>query len=187
MRFPPSLTLLALLALAFNVCPAEEAMLHLPARSRPISAQSTSQPTEQILDWNARKTALVICDMWDTHTCPNAASRVGELAPKVNEFAKVLRARGVFIIHCPSDTMAFYKEHPGRKLAQDAPKSEPPVPLQRWCYLDTAAEAIVRLPGKKGIPIHGLANTRPSRLPMAMPSPRAPKRTISCSSGGLKT
>ncbi len=116
-------------------------MLHLPARSRTISAQGAGEPISQTLDWNARKTALVICDMWDTHTCPNAASRVGELAPHVNELAKALRARGVFIIHCPSDTMGFYKDHPGRKLAQDAPKAEPPVPLQRWCYIDTSAEA----------------------------------------------
>ncbi len=117
-----------------------EDVLHLPARSRTETAEQF-QPVEQTLDWDAHKTALVICDMWDTHTCPNAASRVGELAPRVNEFAKAARAKGVLIIHCPSDTMAFYKDHPGRKLAQDAPKVTPPVPLLRWCYVEPGAEA----------------------------------------------
>jgi nicotinamidase-related amidase len=122
---------------------ADDSVLQLPARSRPETAAGSGQfqALEQTLDWDARKTALVICDMWDAHTCPNAAARVGELAPRVNDFAKAARARGVFIIHCPSDTMAFYKDHPGRKLAQEAPKVTPPVPLQRWCYVDPAAEA----------------------------------------------
>ncbi|MBX3451560.1 MAG: hypothetical protein KF777_18510, partial [Planctomycetaceae bacterium] len=28
--------------------------------------------------WDAKKTAIVVCDMWDTHTCPNSARRVAE-------------------------------------------------------------------------------------------------------------
>jgi hypothetical protein len=36
--------------------------------------------------------------------------------------------------------MNYYKDHPGRKLAQSAPKVETAVPLQRWCKLDTAKE-----------------------------------------------
>jgi nicotinamidase-related amidase len=79
---------------------------------------------------------VVICDMWDHHWCKSAEARVGELAPRVNEFVSVLRDRGVLVIHCPSDTMNFYKDHPGRRLAQAAPKVVTPIPLQRWCSRD---------------------------------------------------
>jgi hypothetical protein len=79
--------------------------------------------------------------MWDAHTCPNAAARVGEMAPRVNDFAKAARNRGVLIFHCPSNTMDFYKDYPGRKLAQSAPPVAPLVPLQKWCYVDLTREA----------------------------------------------
>src|SRR6187455_1240226 len=72
---------------------------------------------EEQRSWDPTKTALVICDMWDTHTCPNAAARVGEIAPRVDAVAKALRAKGSLIIHCPSDTMKFYEGTPQRKMA----------------------------------------------------------------------
>ena len=92
----------------------------LHARSR---ASSTNDPragriTEKEIQWDAARTAVVICDMWDRHHCPDATERVGELVPRMNEVLKAARAKGVFIIHCPSDTMDVYQDHPGRKLAQ---------------------------------------------------------------------
>lgn len=93
------------------------------------------------MSWDSARTAIVLCDMWDTHTCPSAAARVAEMAPRMNQVVKAARARGVFIIHCPSGTMGFYKDTPQRKLAQAAPPVEPRVPLQRWCKIDLAAEA----------------------------------------------
>src|SRR5437868_6015215 len=63
------------------------------------------------------ETALVICDMWDKHWCKSATARVAELAPHINDLASALRAKGVLIIHCPSDTMDYYRDFPGRKLA----------------------------------------------------------------------
>ena len=93
-------------------------------------------PTE----WLPEKTAVVICDMWDKHWCPNATSRVAEMAPRMNEVVKVARARGALIIHCPSDTMDFYKGTPQRKLAQSAPAVETRRPLERWCRIDPAKE-----------------------------------------------
>jgi nicotinamidase-related amidase len=117
--------------------------LQLPARERHETApgSGTFQPAERTLTWEPTKTALIICDMWDHHTCPNSEARVGELAPRVNDFVKAARAKGVFIIHCPSDTMGFYADHPGRKLAQAAPKAASPVPLERWCRIMPTAEA----------------------------------------------
>lgn len=91
--------------------------------------------------WDAKKTAVVICDMWDKHWCKMATERVGQMAPRVNDFVKSARQRGSLIIHCPSDTLDFYKDTPQRKLAQSAPQVEPKSPLQRWCRIDLAKEA----------------------------------------------
>src|SRR5579862_9787848 len=52
--------------------------------------------------WNPKQTAVVICDMWDKHWCPNSTIRVAEMAPRMNEVVKAARSRGAFIIHCPS-------------------------------------------------------------------------------------
>jgi nicotinamidase-related amidase/type 1 glutamine amidotransferase len=86
--------------------------------------------------WDAAKTAVVICDMWDKHWCPGATARVAEMAPRMNQVVAEARRRGALIIHCPSDTMDFYKDTPQRKLAQSAPRVEPRVPLLGWCPLD---------------------------------------------------
>lgn len=91
-------------------------------------------------NWDPKQTAIVICDMWDKHWCPNSTLRVAEMAPRMNEVVKAARARGVFVIHCPSDTMDFYKDTPQRKLAQAAPAVETKRPLERWCRLDPTKE-----------------------------------------------
>lgn len=93
------------------------------------------------VQWDARKTAVVVCDMWDKHWCPSATRRVAEMAPRMNEVLKAARSHGALIIHCPSGTLDFYKDTPARKLAQQAPKVEAKVPLQNWCRLDPNSEA----------------------------------------------
>jgi nicotinamidase-related amidase len=130
----------------------EAATFHFSARERVATAPGSAEfrEVEKTLDWNPRQTALVICDMWDAHTCPNSAARVGEMAPRVNDFAKAARKAGALIIHCPSDTMAFYQDHPGRKLAQSAPAATPPMPLQRWCRLDPEREAALPIDDSDG-------------------------------------
>lgn len=135
MRFLP----FAVLLLAPALLRAEP--LQLAARERHETTPGTFGAAERKLTWEPAKTALIICDMWDHHTCPNSEARVGEMATRTNEFVKAARAKGVFIIHCPSDTMAFYADHPGRKLAQSAPKAASKVPLERWCRVDVTAEA----------------------------------------------
>ncbi|MEO6035644.1 MAG: ThuA domain-containing protein, partial [Verrucomicrobiota bacterium] len=70
----------------------------------------------------------------------DATARVGEMAPRMNEVIKEARRRGILIIHCPSETMDFYKDHPGRRLAQSAPKVETRIPLQGWCSLNGVKE-----------------------------------------------
>src|SRR5450432_1761292 len=107
-----------------------------------VSSAATTQPSSDLklefrrlatiepTTWDPRKTAVVICDMWNDHWCKAAAGRVAEMAPRMNDTISALRDRGVLIIHCPSDTMKYYADHPGRKLAQAAPKVETKIPLQ---------------------------------------------------------
>lgn len=77
----------------------------------------------------SRRTALIICDMWDKHWSEGATSRVVALAPQINEVAHQLRAAGALIIHAPSDTLEFYRDHPARTRLADLPPTDPPQPL----------------------------------------------------------
>lgn len=137
------LLLAAVLSVASSVGLATDSKLELHARSRVESTLGSGEfrLEEKTLEWDAAKTAIVICDMWDRHWCKGATGRVGEMAPRMNEVIKAARQRGVFIIHCPSDTINFYKDTPQRRLAQAAPKATPKVPLEGWCQLDPKHEA----------------------------------------------
>ena len=86
------------------------------------------EETQQILHEDL---AIIICDVWNTHSCISAAQRVDEMAPYMNEVIKAARDKGVLIIHAPSDCMEYYKDTPQRKLAQDAPYAKPPVECKR--------------------------------------------------------
>ena len=76
------------------------------------------------------KTAVVICDMWDDHWCKSAAERCGKLAKEAAPVVVAARRAGMTIIHCPSDTMDYYKESKARQRAKDAKKIEPPKPKE---------------------------------------------------------
>ncbi len=76
--------------------------------------------TEKVLP--ARETAIIICDMWDKHWSRGASERVDRMVPRMNEVVKAARAKGVTIVHCPSDTIAFYQDAPARKRVLDAPR-----------------------------------------------------------------
>ena len=91
--------------------------------------------------WDPKRSAIIVCDMWDRHHCPTAEQRVVELCPRMNEVLESCRKRGILIIHAPSSCMEAYKEHPGRKLAQTAPTAkELPVDIAKWCYKIPAEE-----------------------------------------------
>jgi nicotinamidase-related amidase len=75
---------------------------------------------------NPAKTAVVVCDMWDDHWCKSAATRCAALAKQAEPVLKACRDSGMTIVHCPSDTMPFYKDHPARKRVALVKKAEPP-------------------------------------------------------------
>lgn len=102
---------------------------------------------EETVEWDPKKTVLIICDMWDDHWCKGAAARVGELADPMNRLVHRAREQGVFIIHAPSTCVDFYAETPQRVRAQQAPFAEPPVALSqatrwgtKWCWPDEQRE-----------------------------------------------
>lgn len=136
--FPAVLALLASLATPLHAAPLE---LHTRQRTRTGSGTDDWQAVEGAVRWDGAHTAVVVCDMWDRHHCPDATERVGEMAPRMDAMLREARRRGCLVIHCPSDTMDFYRDHPGRKLAQAAPKAETRVPLENWCSLKPDREA----------------------------------------------
>lgn len=100
--------------------------------------------------WDLKKTALIICDMWDHHWCKSAERRVGELVGPMNAMIKGVRQRGGFIIHAPSSVVDFYKDTPQRQRAIDAPFVKTPIRLSdsprwgtAWCWTDGAREGVL--------------------------------------------
>jgi nicotinamidase-related amidase/type 1 glutamine amidotransferase len=91
--------------------------------------------------WDGKKTALIVCDMWDLHHCLNAVRREGEMAPRTNRVLTEARARGVLVIHAPSSCMEPYKNHPARLAALKTPRSKHlPKDIADWCKRIPAEE-----------------------------------------------
>lgn len=116
-------------------------------QSENVRGQKSWQVTETQAAWDPKKTAIIVCDMWDDHWCPNAAKRVVELAGPMNAVLKTARAQGVFIIHAPSSVTKFYEDTPQRKRAKSAPMKKTPVALSKeerwgtnWCWPDKNRE-----------------------------------------------
>ncbi len=114
--------------------------LTLHARAPVEDDQHKDKVVEKTIQWDPRKTAIIICDMWDRHWCKGATERVSEMAPRMNETIKEARRRGVLIIHAPSDTMKFYADYPQQKRAQQAPRSNPPPDVNKWKSLNKDKE-----------------------------------------------
>src|SRR6266702_683870 len=141
---------LAIITLNFPAAKAE--LLELHARS---SVESTKKggdwhPVEKTVQWESKGTAIVICDMWNQHWCKGATARVGEMAPRMNQVINEARRQGVFIIHCPSDTMNYYKDFPQRKLAQSAPKVTSSATLEKWGGLEREREGALPIDDSDG-------------------------------------
>lgn len=131
----------------FRVLGAEPAKgsqtLRLQTRQRVETAPGSGQfrAVEKTVAWEAAQTALIICDMWDKHWCQGATSRVGEVAPRMNQLAVAVRKRGVLVIHAPSSCMEAYKDHPARRRARSAPAAANLLAdIKDWCNKIPAEE-----------------------------------------------
>lgn len=109
--------------------PAAQGVLDLPLRTR-VEEGSGWKPA--ILDTAvpAGETAVLICDMWNTHWCRAAAERCDALARKAAPLINLARKKGMRIIHCPSGTLGFYAGTPQRRRMEAVPPVEPPAPLE---------------------------------------------------------
>jgi nicotinamidase-related amidase len=126
------LVLSALLVSSFvsrSAEPADKLVLELRSRVQPFKAKDEWQEVSLRREFLAKETAIIICDMWDKHWCDNATERCGEIAKRMELVLKAARAKGVTIIHAPSDCMSYYASAPQRQRMLQFPNAEPPPPL----------------------------------------------------------
>lgn len=124
--------------LAFSVgavAQAEEIKLSLRSQTPVSKGADIFHQTVKDETWRASETAVIVCDMWDSHHCFNAVERVNEFAPRLDKFLKEARKRGAVVIHCPSSCMDFYADHAARARAIKTPAAESfPADIRTWCY-----------------------------------------------------
>jgi type 1 glutamine amidotransferase/nicotinamidase-related amidase len=134
-RFPIALGLTC--SALLTAAAAEPAGFQLQLRSRVESSPGSGRfhAVYQDETWAPRKTAVIVCDMWDLHHCLNATRRGAEVAPRMNEVLNRFRSAGSPIIHAPSSCMDFYKDHPARKRVADVPRAATfPEEIGEWCH-----------------------------------------------------
>lgn len=119
-------TLAGLMATALfcSTTAAEEVSWTLRTRSETSPDSQRYHTLLRTEKWEANKTAVIVCDVWDSHTCLNAVRRLEEFASRLDRFLKEARSRGMTIIHAPSNCMESYKDHPSRLRALAVPKAK---------------------------------------------------------------
>jgi len=130
----------------FRVSVAGKLRLELREQKELAPQSGRFEARTRMTEWNVAETAIIICDMWEDHPCKMAAHRVDVMAPEMNRVISAARSHGVQIIHAPSGGMSHYDATPHRRRIKAAPAVKPPVPLEKWCYLDPAREAEYPIP-----------------------------------------
>jgi nicotinamidase-related amidase len=82
--------------------------------------------------WDSKKTAVIVCDVWDYHHSINAVRRLEEMLPRMEQLLQTARKSGSLVIHSPSDCMPYYLEHPARVRAERIEKTELPAGIDSW-------------------------------------------------------
>jgi nicotinamidase-related amidase len=123
-RWIPSLLVAAVVTFA-----ASGVTLRLRSRVEPFKGSGDWRATTVDYTLEPKKTAIILCDLWDKHWCRGATERVNQLAPKVAAVVVKLRAAGILVIHAPSETMDFYQSSPERKAMLNVPKASLPQAL----------------------------------------------------------
>ena len=136
-----ALVLGVLSAMTNTTTAAEPIAVTLRSRVELTDGGGRTRVVEKSASWDPKKTAIVVCDMWDLHHCLNATRRGAELAPRMDQVFKVARDRGVLIVHAPSGCMDAYKDHPARARAKETTRSQSlPGGIGSWCYKIPAEE-----------------------------------------------
>lgn len=92
----------------------------LTVRTRTLDDARRWQIAENAIDLVPANTAVILCDVWDHHWCPNAEMRLEKMLPTMRRLTDLLRERGVLVVHAPSETMEFYADHPARQRVLEA-------------------------------------------------------------------
>jgi len=143
-----------LAALSTAAAADEPFKLHLRSRRE---ADGRVEVVERVAEWEPRKTAIIVCDMWDRHWCRSAERRVGEMAGALDATLKAARARGALVIHAPSTCTAAYEGTPQRDRARKAPHAPTPRPLASsprwgtaWFWTDARREGVLPIDDSDG-------------------------------------
>ncbi len=136
----------ALLLLSVGCAMAAEtgSVLRVSLRTQQLASPKSSAhvSVEAPETWAADETAVIVCDMWDSHHCYRAVLRENQMVPRMNELLTRLRRQGSVIIHAPSGCVDFYKQHPARQRTLEVPKAEVPPGINSWCKSIPAEEAV---------------------------------------------
>lgn len=125
---------------AYLLAAQSPSLLNRPRVPGTLNLRARRRAKELTLPWPVARTAIVICDMWDAHTCSLSAQRVAAMAPRMNQVVSAARSHGVMIIHAPSDTMRFYEGTPWRQRMRNAPTAASPFPIENRCARVPAEE-----------------------------------------------
>lgn len=116
------------------LCTATAAPFELQLRSRTAETDGWLAIHTRPAQWDPSQTAIIVCDMWDSHHCLNAVRRVRELAPRIDALLQAARREGATIIHAPSSCVEFYRDHPARQRAVSVPRAATlPEKIEQWC------------------------------------------------------
>lgn len=85
--------------------------------------------TENRETWQPERTALLLCDVWDSHWSRGAVVRLEKMVSRMNDVTSAVRAQGGLIVHAPSNTLEFYADSPARERVLATPTFTPPEPL----------------------------------------------------------
>src|SRR6266568_9209145 len=74
-------------AAAVGTSQTKEAVLNRPKVPGTLNLRArrrSNKVSESTLRWEVAQTAIIICDVWDAHTCSLSAQRVAALASRIN-------------------------------------------------------------------------------------------------------
>ena len=175
----------------------KEAALNRPKTPGTLNLRTrrrSNNVSEGTARWEVAQTAIIICDMWDAHTCSLSAQRVAVMAPRMNQVVSNARSLGVMIVHAPSDTMKFYEGTPWRERMQRAPIAASPTPILTRCArepieernfpIDDSARVVAMTRSRRrrqAYRIPGQANTRRSMSSVLTASATTGRRSTTSS------
>ena len=134
-----------LLSLPSACSSAAETPLNLRLQSQEPAAEDASDEFKVVTraeQWSPDKTAVIVCDMWDSHHCFRAVQRENQMVPRMESLLNRLRDRGVTIIHAPSSCMDAYVEHPARHRVFVLSPVPVPKGIDSWCHTIPAEEVV---------------------------------------------